>query len=155
MAIKKKLAAVAAAAMMAMSITAMSASAANTDIYDCTLEQSNAEYTLNGVRAYGIFAVGMDGENVYNSNINGNFFAETYYRAPAQNIKVTMEIHSNLNNKVIDTFTDSHRSTTTPSKATVATDDDYGVVTVYCSHEIQLSNNNGTWGEYTAIRNVE
>lgn len=152
MTIKKKIAAIAAAAMMAMSMTAISASAANTDIYDCTLEQSDAKYTYNGKRAYGILAVGMDGQVEYNSTITGNFFAETYYRAPANYIRATLEVKTGAT--LLDTYQQiKNNTTTTPSRALVTTDDDYGVVTLYASHEIRINGIN-PWGEYTAIRNV-
>ena len=153
MKMKKKIAAFAAAAMMAMSLTAMSASAT----YDCTLEHENKKpeyYALNNRRVYGLLAVGEEGQ-IYNSNVDSRIFSETYYNGNVKYIRATINITRYPQGGVLDTFeTLKENTTTTPSRATVRANDYYGTITVYSSNEVRLSNGM-TWGAYPAIKNVQ
>ena len=150
MTIKKKIAAIAAAAAMALSMTAISASAT----YDCTLDHLNDVHELNGNTVFGVVAGGERGANVYGVLVDKNLFSATYYAGTASYIRTTLEIVKYPTGGTLDTFEDIQRNTTSvPSIAKTGTNGSYGSVTLFSSHEVRADGK--TWGEYTAVKGVE
>lgn len=151
MTIKKKIAAVAAAAMMAMSMTAISASAD----YDCTLDHEKDVHELNGAKIFGIVAAGEKYNTIERVPINHNIMAGTFYEGEIKKMYVSLDIVRYPEGGLLDRVQRVEPDYDIENLVGVSygTDKDYGRVSLFSSHEVTAVGG-ATWGEYNGLANV-
>lgn len=146
MTIKKKIIAVAAAAMMAMSMTAISASAE----YDSSRFNPKAEKTLNGYAVEGVVSAG---NYSYMGVELDTYSGLTFYAAPGRAV-VTLDIDNYRTGAlVIPQLKTESVSENNAVMAIVGSSEDFGVsLSLFCASEAYAQGQG--WGAYTQVINV-
>ena len=145
MALKKKIAACAAAAMMVTSMMAITANA----VYDVT-----PIATLNGYKVIGIVAANET--YVEGIQMPWTYTAGTYYYGEGE-MYVSLDIDNYYTGEVLarsDRFGDDTTNTPGLYGVEVGTNYDYGTrVSLFSAHEA-YSDNGGVWGRYLGLAGV-
>lgn len=146
MTIKKKIAAIAAAAMMAMSMTAISASAE----FCTSRSDPNVPKTLNGYFVEGGVSAGT-GYSYLGIPLK-TYSGVTYYAAPGKAV-VTLDIDNYRTGALVRPQLKKEDVSDDYALAIVGDSENYGVsLSLFCANEVYAEGQG--WGAYTQVINV-